>query len=96
MQAEAKDALGDEAGTGAVRAVQEDADLTKLRGGDRKVIEVVLDVVIGAIEGRSPPRGGTAEHSHVSHNVLQSRLNLFGPLGRVAAPIGWGDRVGPR
>ena len=66
MQAKAEDAFR----AGAVGAVKNYAhlalNLAQLGGGDREMIEVVLDIIIGAIERGLPARGGSAQDGHVA------------------------------
>ena len=93
VQAEAEDSLGDKARPATVRSIQQDSDLTKLGGGNREMVEVILDVVVRAVERRPPSGCRPAEHRHVPHDVLEIGLHLLRPLGGVPPPVGGRDRV---
>ncbi len=48
----------DEAWARAVGAVKDYAHLAQLGGGDREVVKVVLDIIVGAVERGLPASGG--------------------------------------
>ena len=96
MKAEAKDAFGDEARAGPVSPVKEDTHLAKLGGSHSEMVEIVLNVVVGAVERGLPARGSSTQDGHVAHDVLECRLHLRWPLGRPTASIGRRNRVVPR
>jgi hypothetical protein len=93
VQAKAEDALRDKARAGAIGTVQDYTHLAQLGCGDRKMIEVVFDIIVGAIECGLPTRSSPAQDGHVAHDVLEGRLNLWRPLGRASAAVGGRDRV---
>ena len=57
------------------------------------MIEVILNVVVGAVHGCTPPRGSPAENGHIAHDVLKGRLHFLGPFGGMAPPIRGRDGV---
>jgi hypothetical protein len=59
-------------------------------------VQAVPNISAAKIHGAKMLEDGAAEYRHVSHDILQRRLNLLRPFGRMAAPVGWGDRVGSR
>ena len=93
MQPETEHPLGDEARARSVGSVEENPDLAELGSGDSQVVEVVLDVVVGAVQRRVPSKGCAAEDRHVAHHVLESRFDLFRPFGRMLPAVRRRDGV---